>query len=82
MKLIVQTMTVADAVKAMREAGIKTGPDRVMAGIEQGVYPWGDCIKMRSPEYTVYRKMFEQWLKERGETVEPDEGAAGGEVAV
>lgn len=82
MKLIVQTMTVADAVKVMREAGIKTGPDRVMAGIEQGVYPWGDCIKMRSPEYTVYCKMFEQWLKERGETVEPDEGAAGGEGVV
>lgn len=71
MKLIVQTMTVADAVKVMREAGIKTSPDRVMTGIEQGVYPWGDCIKMRSPEY-----------KERGETVEPDEGAAGGEGAV
>ena len=72
MKLILQTMTVADAVKTMREAGIKSSPDRVMAGIEQGVYPWGDCIKLRSPEYTVYRKMFEQWMKERGETVESD----------
>ena len=70
MKLIVQTMTVADAVKVMREAGMKTGPDRVMAGIEQGVYPWGDC------------KMFEQWMKERGETIEPDEGTAGGEGIV
>lgn len=75
-------MTVADAVKATREAGIKTSPDRVMAGIEQRVYPWGDCIKLRSPEYTVYQKMFEHWMKERGETVEPDEGAAGGEGAV
>ena len=53
-----------------------------MTGIEQGVYPWGDCIKMRSPEYTVYRKMFEQWMKERGETVEPDEGAAGSKGVV
>lgn len=75
-------MTVADAVKVMRDAGIKSSPDRVMAGIEQGVYPWGDCIKLRSPEYTVYRKMFEQWMKERGETVEPDERAAGDEGAV
>lgn len=82
MKLIVRTMTVADAVKVMRDAGIKSSPDRVMAGIEQGVYPWGDCIKLRSPEYTVYQKMFEQWMKERGETVEPDEGTAGGEGAV
>ena len=39
--------------------------------LNRGVYPWGDCIKMRSPEY-----------KERGETVEPDEGAAGGEGVV
>lgn len=72
----------ADAVKVMRDAGIKSSPDRVMAGIEQGVYPWGDCIKLRSPEYTVYQKMFEQWIKERGETVEPDEGAAGSKGAV
>ena len=75
-------MTVADAVKGMREAGIKTSPDRVKAGIKQGVYPWGDCIKMRSPEYTMYRKMFEQWMKERGETIEPDEGTEGGEKVV
>lgn len=75
-------MTVADTVKVMRDAGIKSSPDRVMAGIEQGVYPWGDCIKLRSPEYTVYQKMFEHWMKERGETVEPDEGAAGDEGAV
>lgn len=27
-------------------------------------------------------KMFEQWMKERGETVEPDEGAAGSKGAV
>lgn len=57
MKLIVQTMTVADAVKAMREAGMKSSPDRVMAGIKQ-------------------------WMKERGETVEPDEGAAGSKGVV
>lgn len=50
-------MTVADAVKAMREAGMKSSPDRVMAGIKQ-------------------------WMKERGETVEPDEGTAGGEGVV
>lgn len=75
-------MTVADAVKVMRDAGIKSSPDRVMAGIGQGVYPWGDCIKLRSPEYTVHQKMFEQWMKERGETVEPYEGTAGGEGAV
>lgn len=52
-----RTMSVADAVKVMREAGMKSSPDRVMAGIKQ-------------------------WLKERGETVEPDEGAAGGERVV
>ena len=39
MKLIVRTMSVADAVKVMREAGMKSSPDRVMTGIEQGVYP-------------------------------------------
>lgn len=69
-------------MKAMREAGIRTGTDRVMAGIEQGVYPWGDCVKMRSPEYTVYCKLFDRWIKERGEAVEPDEGAAGAGGAV
>ena len=72
--LIVRTMTVTEAAKMMREAGIRISEDRVRAGIEQGVYAWGDCVKMRCPEYTVYQKLFNQWMKERGETVENEEG--------
>lgn len=71
MKMIVRTMTVQQAAKAMREAGISISDDRVRAGIEQGVYPWGDCVKMRSPEYMVYCKLFDNWMKARAED-EPD----------
>ena len=70
MKLIVRTIPVAEAVKEMRAAGIHVTEDKVRVGIEQGVYPWGDCIRMRSPEYTVYYKLFSQWLRERGEMQE------------
>lgn len=53
---MIRTMTILEAVDALRERGIKTSQEKVRQGIRQGVYPWGDCIKLRSPEYTVYRK--------------------------
>jgi hypothetical protein len=56
---------VADAVSLMRRAGIKTSPNKVKAGIEQGVYRWGEFIQLdRSPSYTVYNKPFFKWLNE------------------
>ena len=72
--IIIRTMTITEAAKAMRDAGIRISEDRLRAGMEQGGYSWGDCVKMRCPEYTVYQKLFYQWMKERGEPIENEEG--------
>lgn len=68
-KYIVKTITVDEAVKRMQEAGMKISGQRIRAGIIQGVYPWGEHVKMKMDEFTVYEKMFDRWLAERGEAV-------------
>lgn len=70
-KIIVKTMTINEAADIMRQAGIRGSAERVKLGIQQGVYKWGDCIRMEnSPQCVVYAKPFFEWLKERGEEVE------------
>ena len=70
-KLIVKTMSITEAADIMRQAGIRGSAERVKLGIQQGVYPWGECIQMEnSPQCVVYAKLFFKWLKERGEEVE------------
>ena len=44
--IIVKTMNVEEAADLMRQAGIRTSAERVRMGIQQGVYPWGDAVKM------------------------------------
>lgn len=68
--IIVKTITVQEAADLMRQAGIKTSPEKVRAGIQQGVYPWGDCIQLGGPVYTVYSRMFFEWLDARAERSE------------
>ena len=69
-KYIVKTMSVEEAVDIMRQSGIKSSPEKVKLGIQQGVYTWGDCIQMNAPSCTVYSKLFFKWLEERGEEVD------------
>lgn len=65
--IIVKTMNVSEAVDLMQQAGIKTSVQKVYAGIQQGVYPWGECVQLERPAYTVYSRLFFNWLKERAE---------------
>lgn len=62
---MIRTMTILEAVDALRERGIKTSQEKVRQGIRQGVYPWGDCVELKSPDYTVYAKLLEEWLDRR-----------------
>lgn len=73
-KFIVKTMSITEAADIMRQAGIRGSAERVKFGIQQGVYPWGECIQMQnSPQCVVYSKLFFKWLEERGEEVPDDE---------
>lgn len=62
------TMTVKDVYYAMREAGIRSSPQRVAAGIVSGAYPFGTVISTGESgrkTYLIYRVDFLNWLKSK-----------------
>lgn len=61
----IETLTVKQAVDELRELGMNITPDRLRAGINQGVFPFGICIKMKNFEFEIYRVPFEKWIAER-----------------
>lgn len=77
--IIVKTMNVEEAADLMRQAGIRTSAERVRMGIQQGVYPWGDAVKMGTMSHIVYTKLFWKWMEERGECVSDGGVSVGGQ---
>ncbi len=63
-QLQVRTMTTQETVKDLRSHGFPIGVPKLKAGIEQGVFPFGKMIQMENKEYLIYRRLYEQWLKE------------------
>lgn len=60
------TMTLLEVYYAMREAGIRSSPTRISAGIESGAYPFGRVVCVgpsgkRTLE--IYRVDFMAWLQ-------------------
>ena len=59
------TMTVREVYYAMREAGIRSSPERISAGIASGAYPFGKVINTGETgrrTLEIYRVDFEAWL--------------------
>lgn len=61
----IETLTVKEAVDELRMLGMSITPERLRAGINQGVFPFGICIKMKDYEFEIYRVPFEKWKSER-----------------
>ena len=59
-QLKVRTMTTQETVKDLRSHGVPVRVPKLKAGIEQGVFPF----QMENREYLIYRRLYEQWLKE------------------
>lgn len=57
-------MTPQEVCEELRELGVSTSADKIRAGIEQGAYDFGVVIHLTSPCFEIYRKKFEQWVKE------------------
>ena len=65
-KLYVPTLNIAEAVSRFRAAGISTAEPTLGAGIEQGLYPFGICIKTeKGRRFEIYEKLLNQYLTER-----------------
>ena len=62
------TMTVREVYYEMREAGIRTNPKAVTAGIVSGLYPFGHVINVgETGRHTllIFRVDFEAWLESK-----------------
>ena len=60
-----ETLSISQAVNELRALGVKTSPNKIRAGIIQGVYPFGICIQMDNNEFEIYRVQFDKWVAER-----------------
>lgn len=71
-KVIVPVMTFTELRKELGRHGIGIGNDALASAIEQGVYPFASCYRIEGSQrrkFVIYRKKFEEWLKEYG--IEP-----------
>lgn len=57
-------MSPEEVSQELRKLSVRTSPDKIRAGIEQGVYPFGVCIHLATPCYEIYRVKFRQWIDE------------------
>ena len=60
------TMTVMEVYYAMREAGIRSSPERISAGIASGAYPFGRVVSVGETgrrTLEIFRVDFLNWLE-------------------
>ena len=64
----IETMTVREAAEILRGCGMSTTAETLRRGIEQGVFPFADYVKLdKGPVYYVYTKLLREWIAERTE---------------
>ncbi len=62
------TMTLSDVYYAMRDAGIRSSPQRIAAGIATGAYPFGRVVAEGDTgrrTFEIFRADFCKWLQEK-----------------
>ena len=64
---VIETITPAEATERLRAMGMPMSPDTLRAGIDQGVYSFGDVIRCeKGPKYIIYVKKFNDWYVRSG----------------
>ena len=67
-------LTVAEAATRLRDKGMKVSADTIRLGLQQRVFPFGDCIRTGDDNTRcyVYEKLLNQWIQTRfdAETVQ------------
>lgn len=60
------TLSPAAAAKILNEEGFPISAEKIRFGLQQGVYPFGDAVKMASEySYAVYSALLTRWIAER-----------------
>lgn len=64
-ELKIETLTLKEAVERLRSLGMSITPERLAAGIHQGVFPFGSAIQLSKMTVEIYKVPFEKWIQER-----------------
>ena len=61
----IRTLNLNEAVERLRESGMSIGAMVLGDGIEQGVFPFGVCIKRDKRNFLIFEKLLDAWIAER-----------------
>ena len=63
---MVVCLNIREAVKILKEHGVKISEAMLRAGLEQKAYPFGEAVTIvKHTEYNVYKKLLLDWIAER-----------------
>lgn len=66
---MIEALTAEETANRLRAAGLRISPETVRDGIQQGVFPFGDCVMNgdNRPRWCyIYANQLEKWIAERG----------------
>lgn len=65
---MIETLTAAEATERLRAEGVRISRDTLISGIQQGVFPFGDCVDRgvdKAPWVYIYQRQMEEWIAAR-----------------
>lgn len=74
MQMIV-TLTTEETAEKLRALGMAISPQAVRDGIQQKIFPFGDCIQNGSSRrFLVYQTKLDEWIYERSTYIQDERG--------
>ena len=66
---MIETLNAVEATEILRNVGLRISPETVRDGIQQGVFPFGDCVMSGGiVEWCyIYRNQLDRWIAEKEE---------------
>lgn len=64
---MIEALTAAEATERLRAEGLRISPETLRSGIQQGVFPFGDCV-MDGDKVKwcyIYRTRLDAWIAEK-----------------
>ena len=64
---MIEALTAAEATERLRAEGLKISPETVRHGIQQGVFPFGDCVTEdgKVKWCYIYGSKLDAWIRDR-----------------
>lgn len=69
---LIRAIKPKETVKILKARGFSITEVKLGMGLRQGVFPFGDAVKMPGGEwsYTIYTPLLEKWIAERSAMVD------------